>query len=137
MVVAAGVAILCLQLGFSIPQIFLITGCLNALVALYIYNLVPEFLMRFLVWLLVHTIYRLEKTGLENIPEQGPAVLVCNHVSFVDALIIAAACRRPIRFVMDHKIFSVPVLSFVFRTGRAIPIASARDNAALLEKAYD
>jgi hypothetical protein len=106
-------------------------------VAIYIYTLVPEFLMRFIVWLLIHSVYRLEKAGLEHIPEEGPAVLVCNHVSFVDALIIAAACRRPIRFVMDHRIFRVPVLNFVFRTGRAIPIASAKEDPALLERAYD
>jgi 1-acyl-sn-glycerol-3-phosphate acyltransferase len=98
---------------------------------------VPEFLMRFLVWLLIHSVYRLEKSGLENIPEEGPALLVCNHVSFVDALIIAGACRRPVRFVMDHNIFRVPVLNFIFRTGRAIPIASSRDNPELLEKAYE
>jgi 1-acyl-sn-glycerol-3-phosphate acyltransferase len=93
--------------------------------------------MRFIVWLLIHSVYRLEKSGLENIPESGPAVLVCNHVSFVDALIIAAACSRPARFVMDHGIFRIPVLNFVFRTGRAIPIASAREDPALLERAYD
>jgi 1-acyl-sn-glycerol-3-phosphate acyltransferase len=137
MVTAAVLAIALFHAGLTIPQLFLVTALLNAVVAIYIYTLVPEFLMRFLVWLLIHSVYRLEKSGLENVPEEGPAVLVCNHVSFVDALIIAAACRRPVRFVMDHNIFRVPVLSFVFRTGRAIPIASARDNPQLLEKAYD
>jgi len=137
MVVAALVAIALFQAGLTIPQLFLITALLNAAVAIYIYTLVPEFLMRFLIWLLIHSVYRLEKSGLDNIPEEGPAVLVCNHVSFVDALIIAAACRRPIRFVMDHNIFRVPVLSFVFRTGRCIPIASSRENPELLDKAYD
>jgi 1-acyl-sn-glycerol-3-phosphate acyltransferase len=137
MVLAAGLAILDLARGLSIPEIFLMTAGLNVLVAIYIYTLVPEFLMRFIVWMLIHTAYRLDKTGLENIPEDGPAVLVCNHVSFVDALIIAAACRRPIRFVMDHSIFRVPVLNFVFRTGRCIPIASARENPELLDKAYE
>ena len=137
MVGAALLAVVLFRLGFTIPQLFLATALLNAAVAVYIYTLVPEFLMRFLVWLLIHSVYRLEKSGLENIPEEGPAVLVCNHVSFVDALIIAAACRRPIRFVMDHAIFRVPVLNFVFRTGRAIPIASSRDDPELLEKAYD
>lgn len=137
MVLAAGVAILCLKLGFTIPQLFLLTGILNALVAIYIFKLVPEFLMRFLVWLLIHTVYRLDKTGLEHIPEEGPAVVVCNHPSLVDALVIAAACRRPIRFVMDHQIFNKPVLNFIFRTSRAIPIASAREDANLLEHAYD
>jgi 1-acyl-sn-glycerol-3-phosphate acyltransferase len=137
MVVAAVLAIALFKAGLTIPQLFLVVALLNAAVAVYIYTLVPEFLMRFLVWLLIHSVYRLEKSGLENIPEEGPALLVCNHVSYVDALIIAAACRRPIRFVMDHRIFRIPVLNFVFRTGGAIPIASARENAALLERAYD
>jgi 1-acyl-sn-glycerol-3-phosphate acyltransferase len=134
---SAGIAIGLFAAGFTIPQLILITALLNAAVAIYIYTLVPEFLMRFLVWLLIHSVYRLEKSGLENIPEQGPAVLVCNHVSFVDALIIAAACRRPTRFVMDHNRFKTPLLNFIFRTGRAIPIASSRDDPALLNQAYD
>jgi 1-acyl-sn-glycerol-3-phosphate acyltransferase len=106
-------------------------------VAAYIYTLVPEFLMRFICWLLVHSVYRLEKRGLENIPEHGPAVLVCNHVSFVDPLVILAASPRPIRFVMDHRIFRMPVVSFVFRTGKAIPIAPAKEDEALLNAAYE
>lgn len=137
MVVAAGAAVLLLQAGMTIPQLFLLTGILNAAVAVYIYTLVPEFLMRFLVWLLIHSVYRLDKHGLDAVPESGPAVIVCNHVSFVDALIIAAACRRPVRFVMDHRIFRIPVLNFIFRTGRCIPIAPAREDAAMLEAAYD
>ncbi len=137
MVASAAMAVLLLHAGFSIAQIFLVVAVLNAVVAVYIYTLVPEFLMRFLIWLLIHTIYRLEKSGLEKIPEEGAAIIVCNHVSFVDALIIAAACRRPIRFVMDYKIFRVPVLSFIFRTGKTIPIAPKKEDPALLEKAYD
>jgi 1-acyl-sn-glycerol-3-phosphate acyltransferase len=137
MVGAAVLAIVLFASGFTIPQLFLATALLNAAVAVYIYTLVPEFLMRFLVWLLIHSVYRLDKSGLENIPEEGAAVLACNHVSFVDALIIAAACRRPIRFVMDHGIFRIPVLNFIFRTGRAIPIASGRDDPDILEKAYE
>jgi 1-acyl-sn-glycerol-3-phosphate acyltransferase len=130
-------AIVAFHLGLTIPQLFLLTAVLNAAVAVYIYTLVPEFLMRFLVWMLIHTVYRLDKSGLDHIPERGPAVLVCNHVSFVDALIIAAGCRRPVRFVMDHRIFKLPVLNFVFRTGRAIPVASAKEDPVLLERAFD
>jgi 1-acyl-sn-glycerol-3-phosphate acyltransferase len=137
MVGSAAMAVVLLGAGVTIPQLFLITALLNAIVAIYIYTLVPEFLMRFLVWLLMHSIYRLEKSGVENIPDEGAAVVVCNHVSFVDALIIAAACRRPIRFVMDHNIFRIPLLNFVFRTSKTIPIASAKENPQLLEKAYD
>ena len=109
---------------------------LNAAVAVYIYLLVPEFLMRFLVWILVHSVYRLEKAGLERIPDEGGVLIVANHVSFVDALVIAAAVRRPVRFVMDHRIFGLPVLNFVFRTGKAIPIASSKDDPAMMERAF-
>lgn len=137
MVVAAAMGAGLLAAGFSVPQLFLVTAVLNASVALYIYTLVPEFLLRFLVWLLVHTVYRLRTTGIEHIPEDGPAVLVCNHVSLVDALIIMAACRRPVRFVMDHHIFRTPLLSFVFRESRAIPIASAKDDPDVAHAAFD
>ena len=137
MVASAALSALLLYAGYTIPQIFLAIGLLNALVAVYIYTLVPEFLMRFLIWLLMHTVYRLEKRGLENIPDEGAALIVCNHVSFVDALIIVAASRRPIRFVMDHQIFRMPVLSFIFRTGRMIPIAPRKENPLLLERAYE
>ncbi len=137
MVIAAIVAVGLLRAGLTVPQLFLITALLNAAVAIYIYTLVPEFLMRFIVWLLIHSVYRIDKQGLANIPEEGAAVVVCNHVSFVDALVIMAACRRPIRFVMDHAIFRIPVLSFVFRQGRAIPIAAKKDDPVLLERALD
>ncbi len=137
MVAAAGIAIGLFAAGLTIPQLLLATALMNAVVALYIYRLVPEFLMRFIVWLLIHSVYRLKKEGVENIPEEGPAVIVCNHVSFVDALVIAAACPRPIRFVMDHQIFKLPIINFVFREGRAIPIASAKEDPALLEQAYE
>jgi 1-acyl-sn-glycerol-3-phosphate acyltransferase len=137
MVAAAGVAIGGLSMGMTIPQLFLLTAVLNALVAIYIYTLVPEFLMRFLVWLLIHSVYRLEKRGIENIPEEGAAMLVANHVTFIDALVIAAACPRPTRYVMDHRRFNTPLLRFLFDATRSIPIASAKEDPALLEKAYD
>jgi 1-acyl-sn-glycerol-3-phosphate acyltransferase len=138
MVLAAGLAIVWLEvLDFSIPQLFILAGVLNACVAAYIYTLVPEFLMRFLIWVLVNTLYRIEVRGLENIPEKGPAILVCNHVSFMDALVIGGSVRRPVRFVMDHNIFRIPVLGFIFRTARAIPIAPAREDPTALQKAFD
>ena len=123
-------------LRWSIPQVFLAIGILNALVAIYIFTLVPEFLMRFLSWMLVKLLYRLRVQGIERIPEQGPALLVCNHVSYMDALIIGGAVPRPARFVMHHAIYRTPVLHWLFRTARAIPIASAKTDPALLERAF-
>ena len=136
MVVAALCAMLMLQAGLSIPQLFLVTAGLNALVAAYIFWLVPEFLMRFLVWLLVHTIHSVRCNGSERIPERGGAILVCNHVSYLDALVIAACAPRPIRFVMDHRIFNLPLFSWLFKTCRAIPIASVREDHWVLEHAF-
>jgi 1-acyl-sn-glycerol-3-phosphate acyltransferase len=93
--------------------------------------------MRFLAWLLVSAFYRVRISGLDNIPDEGACVVACNHVSYVDAVVIAASVRRPIRFVMDHRIFAVPVLSFIFRTMRTIPIAPAKVNAAMKARAFD
>ncbi|MDQ8023713.1 MAG: MFS transporter [Moraxellaceae bacterium] len=137
MVVSAGVSMVLLGLGLSIGELFLAVALFNAVVAIYIYTLLPEFLMRFIVWLLVHTVYRVRTQGVAHIPEGGAAVIVCNHVSFVDALVILAASPRPIRFVMDHRIFRIPVLNFVFRENRAIPIASAKEDPDTLHRAYD
>ncbi|MFC4929753.1 MFS transporter [Massilia sp. GCM10023247] len=136
MVAAAGVAILLLGQGFSIPQMFLVTALLNAAVAVYIFSLVPEFLMRFLAWLLIHTIHRVHTVDVERIPDAGPAVLVCNHVSYVDAIVIGAASPRPIRFVMDHRIFRTPFLGWIFRTAKAIPIAPAKEDPFMMERAF-
>ena len=138
MVLASLVAILVLgKLNWSIPGLFLLVAVFNAVVAIYTYSLVPEFLMRFLVWMLIHVMYRVSKEGLEHIPERGPAVLVCNHVSLVDALIIAGCVRRPVRFVTYYKIYNMPVLNFIFRTAKAIPIAGRKEDPELMERAFD
>jgi hypothetical protein len=135
-VASAGLAIGLLKAGLSIADLFLVTGLMNAAVALFIYRLVPEFLMRFLAWLLVHSMYRVDKEGLERIPDEGACVVACNHVSYVDAVAISACVRRPIRFVMDHRIFATPVMGFVFREMRTIPIAPAREDGARKEQAF-
>ena len=125
-------------LGWTIPQVFLALMVANVLVAIYIFTLVPEFLMRFLSWVLVRSLYRLELHGIErNVPDEGPALVVCNHVSYMDALILSASIPRPVRFVMYYRIFNIPVMRWIFRTGKAIPIAGVRENRALMEQAFD
>lgn len=137
MIASALMAMALTHAGFSIPEIFLVTGLLNAAVAIYIYLLVPEFLIRFVMWLLLHTVYRIRVTGAERVPDEGACLLVCNHVSFVDAVVIGATIRRPVRFVMDHRIFRIPLLAWFFRTVKAIPIAPAHEDADTLAQAYD
>ncbi|KRE94474.1 glycerol acyltransferase [Frateuria sp. Soil773] len=125
------------MLGFDAPRIFLAAALLNVLVAVYIFTLVPEFLMRFVTWVLVNTLYRVRVDGMQHLPEEGPALLVCNHVSFMDPLLLMANLRRPARFVMYYRIFNIPLLKFVFRTARAIPIAGQKEDPAVLQRAYD
>ena len=125
-----------LAAGFTVPEVFLVVGLLNAVVAGYIFLLVPEYLLRFLAWLLTHLVYRFKVEGDEHIPAQGAAVLVCNHVSYVDAVLLMAASPRPIRFIMDHRIFAMPVLGALFRLGKAIPIAPQKDDPAAYERAF-
>jgi len=137
MVAAAVLAFGVLASGLTIPQFYLILALLNVVVAIYIFTLLPEFLMRFLVWILVNTLYRVRPTGLENIPDRGPAVLVCNHISFVDALLVGGSIRRPVRFVMYFRIFQIPLLRFIFKTAKAIPIASAKEDETLLAYAFE
>jgi len=125
-------------LGFSIPEVFLAVGVLTAIVTAIIFSIVPEFFMRFLSWVLTRLLYRVEPHGIEaHVPDEGPVLLVCNHVSYMDALLIAGQVPRPVRFVMDHRIFSIPVLSWIFRTAKAIPIAGSREDPALMQRAFD
>ncbi|TDN69193.1 MFS transporter [Paraburkholderia sp. BL10I2N1] len=137
MIVSALMAVGLTAAGVSIPGIFLVTALLNIVVATYIYSLVPEFLLRFIAWLLVHTFYRIRLVHAERIPQEGAAVLVCNHVSYVDAAVIMAESPRPIRFVMDYRIFRSPFAGWLFRQAKAIPIAPAHENADMLARAYD
>lgn len=136
MVLASFAAITFLAgLGFTIPEFFLVIVLMHIAVCVFIFHQVPEFAARFVIWLLSHSMYRVSHTQLAKIPDEGGAILVCNHVSYVDALLLAGAVRRPIRFIMFKPIYDLPVMNFVFRTGRAVPIISPRDDAAAYEMA--
>jgi len=132
---AVGVGML-LKMGLTIPQVFLATGLLNAVVAFYIFMLVPEYLLRFIAFVATRIVYRFKVIDDEHIPTQGAAILVCNHVSFVDAVLLMAASPRPIRFIMDHRIFQIPVLGAMFRLAKAIPIAPQREDPVVYEQAF-
>ena len=138
-IVAAAVLSLLAQraLGWSIPQLYLATGIATAVVSLVIFSLVPEFYLRFLAWIYISVMYRVRIRGVEeNVPDEGAALLVCNHVSYMDALILSGAIPRPIRFVMYYRIFNTPGAAWVFRAAHAIPIAGAKEDPVLMEKAF-
>jgi len=137
MIASAVLAGALLSAGFTVPQIFLFTGIANAIVAFYIFMLVPEYLLRFFAWVMSRCIYRFKVRGDEHIPTAGAAILACNHVSFVDAVLLMAASPRPIYFLMDHRIFRVPVLGALFRLAKAIPVAPQKEDPATYEAAFE
>jgi 1-acyl-sn-glycerol-3-phosphate acyltransferase len=123
--------------GLTVLQIFAVIAAMNAAVAAYIYKLLPEFLFRFVCWIVANCMYRLRTVGRDNIPQDGPVLLVCNHVSFADWMIVASACKRPARFVMYHGFLKVPLLGWVFRDAKVIPISPAREDEHLMQVAFD
>ena len=138
MVVAALLAARCARnAGLTIPQLLLLTGMLNAFVAIYIYTTragVPAALPRVAAGAL-HLPAR-SAAASRTFPTQGPALLICNHVGFADAIVISAACPRPIRFIMESSIFRIPVLSAIFRGMKAIPVAPAKEDPEVYERAF-
>jgi len=125
-----------IKLGLTVPQVFLAVGILNAVVAFYIFMLVPEYLLRFVAFVTARLVYRFKVRGDEHIPTEGAAILVCNHVSFIDPVLLMAASPRPIHFIMDYEIFKLPVLGAFFRLAKAIPIAPQKVDAQTYEQAF-
>ncbi|MET0351740.1 MAG: MFS transporter [Rhizobacter sp.] len=136
MIVSSVAVGLLLHFGATIPQVFLIVGIANAIVAGYIFLLLPEYLLRFIAFVVTRLIYRFKVRGDEHLPVAGAAILVCNHVSFIDAVVLMGASPRPVVFIMDHRIFNMPVLGRLFRLLKAIPIASQRENPAVYDAAF-
>ena len=126
-----------LAVGLTIPEVFGLTALANAVVAAYIFLLVPEYLLRFVAFIASRLVYRFKVRGEEHIPSAGAAIIACNHVSFVDAVLLMAASPRPIRFVMDHRIFKLPVIGWLFKLGKAIPVASQKEDPAAYAAAFE
>jgi 1-acyl-sn-glycerol-3-phosphate acyltransferase len=137
MVLASVVLLLLSALGFGVIEAFIVFSLMNAVVAIYIYGLLPEFLLRFVVFCLSKFVYRVKVRGRDSIPEQGPCLLVANHVSYVDWMLIAATCSRPTRFVMHRQFLKLPLLGVFFRDAKVIPIAPAHEDQGVLDEAFD
>lgn len=97
----------------------------------------PRPVIRLIVFALIHAIYRLRLRGRQFIPARGPALVVCNHVSFMDALVIGGASPRPLRFLMDRPIYESPWLNWLFRLVGAIPVDADRRDPGSVRRALD
>ncbi len=121
---AAGVPwLLSSVVGLSTAQVILFVALLTVAGSVYVMNLLPDFLVRLVLWLLTNTIYRVRTVGAENIPREG-ALFVANHTSWVDFLLIGAACDRMIRFLMFRKYYEWPALNWFLRRMGTIPVAA-------------
>lgn len=130
MVASAILGIVCLSiLNLSIPQFFILLAALNGVVTLFLFCKVPVFIIRFLLWCLTHTLYRVKHQELQNLPEEGGALLVCNHITYMDAFILSGACPRPIRFVMEEEYAELPLIKYFFRITDVIPINATKSSS--------
>jgi acyl-[acyl-carrier-protein]-phospholipid O-acyltransferase/long-chain-fatty-acid--[acyl-carrier-protein] ligase len=108
-------------------QVVFVSGLATFVVTAYLVILLPDFIIRFSLWMLTHSLYRIRIVNPENVPLNGPALLVCNHVSFVDGLLVGASIQRFLRFMLYAPFFKIPLLGGFFRLMKAIPTASGRN----------
>jgi acyl-[acyl-carrier-protein]-phospholipid O-acyltransferase/long-chain-fatty-acid--[acyl-carrier-protein] ligase len=113
-------------LHLSPSTVFVLTAVATLAATVYLVWLLPDALLRFGLWLLTRTLYRVRVLGRENIPAKGGALFVCNHVSFVDALLLIASTDRRVRFVLFAGIYELPYVKPFARILGAIPISSAQ-----------
>ena len=104
--------------------IFLDGAILTLVATAYSIYLLPDSLLRLVLWMLTHSLYRIRVEGRDNIPETGGALFVSNHMSLVDAVLLIASTDRPIRFLMFKGIYDLPYIKPFAKMIRAIPISS-------------
>ncbi len=119
------------QLLIQADRIVLIFGLLTLVTTVYILRTLPEFLIRFCLWLFTHTVYKIRIIGNTHVPARGPALLICNHMSFVDGLLVAACIQRFIRFLVYRPIYEHKALNWFMRLVKAIPVAGGNPKAVL------
>ncbi len=137
MVLAGGLGILLVSLGFTVLDIFKIVAVLNLIVSLFIIASISEYFIKHICWLLAHAVYRVKTENFDNIPEQGPALIVCNHISFFDPPIVYGHLPRPARFVMWYGFYELPIIGRAFSWVKAIPIGTRKERPELVAQAFD
>ena len=111
-------------LDLTLGQIILVCGVFTLVATVYVVATLPEFLVRFVLWLLTHTIYRIHIVGRPNIPTRGPALIIANHVSMIDGALVGACIQRFVRFIVSSPIYYSPRLHWLFRRMHAIPVSA-------------
>ena len=128
---------LCISHGIRLPEIFFGLALTNILIAFLAYRKLPEFTLRLFVVLICKVCYSLRVYGQERVPEEGACVIVANHVTLVDWLFLASGTDRPVRFVMYHAYYNLPMVHYIFRDGGAIPIGSGKTHPEILNQAFE
>jgi acyl-[acyl-carrier-protein]-phospholipid O-acyltransferase/long-chain-fatty-acid--[acyl-carrier-protein] ligase len=122
-------------LHISPPHIILIFGFASLAITVYIVTVVDDFMIRFVLWFVTHTIFRIRILGQENVPFRGPALLVSNHMSHVDGFLVAACVQRFIRFMVWKPYYELKALNWFFRKTKAIPVGGGRDAVRAIQAA--
>lgn len=125
------------QLGLNASGILMASGLATALLTGWALWLMPETFIRMMLFLVTHTLYRLQVVGRDHVPEHGGALLLPNHVSFVDGLLLLASVDRPIRFIVDRNYYEHPLFNWLARIMGAIPISSKGSPKEILKSLRD
>ncbi|MFK8137615.1 MAG: MFS transporter [Bdellovibrionales bacterium] len=136
MVLGAIVLMVFHNLEIGTMDILLYLGLANIVIATIIYAIIPDFTLRFIAWIIARLMYRINGKGFDEIAEKGPGVIVSNHVSYVDWLLVMACVKRPVRFVMYYKFFKIPVVKSLMKQAGVIPIAGKNESPEILNQAF-
>jgi acyl-[acyl-carrier-protein]-phospholipid O-acyltransferase/long-chain-fatty-acid--[acyl-carrier-protein] ligase len=120
--------------SFTPSEMFLFWGIVALFATCFAVYLLPAFFIRFMLFIIMHTIYRVRIYNAENFPKTGPALIVCNHVSFIDALLLAAVVPRFIRYLVHRDYYEMKAFKRLLDIAHAIPIQAGTDgvDAALM-----
>jgi 1-acyl-sn-glycerol-3-phosphate acyltransferase len=136
MVIASVILMAMFAAKRSIPQIFFIFAVVNTILAYFTYKLIPQYFLRLALSILTRCFYKLEVNGTENVPKQGPAIIACNHITFIDWAFLCTISKRPIRFIMHKDFVTLPLCGWFFKGGKIIPIAARHEDYKCYEDSF-
>jgi acyl-[acyl-carrier-protein]-phospholipid O-acyltransferase/long-chain-fatty-acid--[acyl-carrier-protein] ligase len=130
---AAVFGVLTGPIGLAANQVLLVMAVISFAATAYLMTVLPDFTIRLALWLLTHTFYRIRIEGGEHLPRRGPALIVCNHVSFVDPFLVGASTDRFVRFLMYRKFYETRGVHWLAKLMGAIPVAESDPPREIVE----